>query len=50
MEFIITLGHTPAYMLGVKCVSGKFTHTGTARNLKVTPNTLNAESVNRHEQ
>jgi len=49
MEFVITLDHTPAYMLGVKFVSWKFTNMETAGNLKVTPNKLKGEFVNRQK-
>ena len=48
MEFVITLDHRPVYVLGVKFVSGKFTHMETARNLKITSNKLKGESGNRH--
>jgi hypothetical protein len=50
MEFVTTLDHTPAYMLGVKFVSGKFTNMKIARNLKVTPNKLKGEFVNRQKR
>lgn len=47
---VIMFDLTPTFMRAVWAVGVKFTHMETARNLKVTPNKLKAESVRRHEQ